>query len=451
MNSLFKVPLFPDEQLRSHLSRLAHANGRTARLFCSDLGIDADKLLRGDLDNIDKFANLVSLPPAEVFRAALSEEGKEVATAGVRVGKRRLSGHVRFCPSCWQEDEARDDRLPGTRRYLRSVWLLQQYRTCALHGRRIADLGALPRQRNVDFCQLVNLRDSDIRTQTTTSHPEVPSALDCFLHDRTAGQTRYGPLLDGMELAFALELSVRFGVALRHGKHVGQKYISEDELVLASAASIAALREDRDGPGMALDRIIDAPALPSIRNGAALYGQLNPWLCRMKHHPGFGSFAAVLREHAIANVDLPSGSEVFGPVETTPWVTIPRIAKEVGLSPVTIVDRFREAGMITGPVNDALIPRATFDKFRRSIADRVTISDAARDILGCRLDRSIDPGLRKEQVSLSLISFLYGLSFVGKIGVSDEALSGAAARPCVTTALSGRRDLELRPTRTFAS
>lgn len=398
MSGLLKIPFFANEAMFSFISRVAYANGRLAAYsFCADLGMTLSGLLKGELQQIEKLSDLTGVSSDQLNRAVSVEEAGEVRIGDILIGRKsRITNHMRYCPVCWEEDEDNSSRSWGIQRYARSAWQIRDYRCCALHNRRIIDLGRPSRQRTIDFCSALHLRVADILKESARSLPEPASPVDQFVHDRMDGRKRHGPLLDEMEMGFALDLSLRFGIALTFGKHQPYKALTEPQLESATIAGFKALSGGYDYLYDALDRIVDDPTLPSIRNGAALYGPLYEWLRRMGGQPGAGTVQTKLREHAVARVRLPSGSEVFGTIEATPWLTLPRIAEEVGLSPFAVIGRFREAGMVNGPVKDVLIPRAIFEKFRDSIAPPMTIENAARKVLNCSFElfhEIVDTGL----------------------------------------------------------
>lgn len=395
MSGLLKVPLFADEAMFSFISRVAHANGSLAAYsFCADLGMSLSGVLKGELQQIEKLSYLTGMSTDQLSRAVSVEEAGEVRIGNVLIGRKsRITNHMRYCPVCWEEDGSRSSEI---QRYARCAWQIRDYRYCAIHNRRIIDLGRPSRKRTVDFCGALDLRAADILKENARSLPEQASPVDQFVHDRMDGRKSHGPLLDEMEMGFALDLSLRFGIALTFGKHQPYNALTDAQLESATIGGFKALFGSRDTLDDALDRIVDESTLPSIRNGTALYGPLYEWLRRMESQPGAMAIQARLREHAIAKVKLPSGSEVFGEIERTAWITLPRIAEEVGLSPFAVIHRFREAGMVDGPVKDVLIPRPTFEKFRDSIVPPMTIEYAARKALNCSFEvfhEIVDAGL----------------------------------------------------------
>ncbi|WP_037083774.1 hypothetical protein [Neorhizobium vignae] len=243
-------------------------------------------------------AGCSTLPKAnkvEAFGAAVSRGGtifeatvETNRTYALAIGKRTASGKLfaerklpgvrgSEVPCCLADDDKDVARMPGTRRYLRSIWLVTSVVSCSRHERRLQQPQVHGSNLNCpDIAAVLGAVDLRGAEDAVAGSPPFRSDFDEFVAERISGQRSHGDVLDRVSLSTAIDLCQLFGMASR----IGQRFrgVAPHELSLASNAGYLALRRGEAGVGEVL-RQLAAQHPPRSRCGAhGLYGKLYAYL-----------------------------------------------------------------------------------------------------------------------------------------------------------------------------
>lgn len=214
MARLLQVPLFSDEILLSYLGRFASANGRaTSKELCRDFGRSYEGIAQGEIRSISEFAALSDARETDLARQSAALSLKDgVLLFGERYLKSQIARNViRVCPRCVAEDDAAEDRMPGTRRYRRAQWLLWDYHTCEKHSCSLIALG-----RQIPSHDFLDGIEVDVALQHQIENPvwNARAVAERFLSERLSGYRRHGDLLDNLSTSAVLDVSQVLGSAL---------------------------------------------------------------------------------------------------------------------------------------------------------------------------------------------------------------------------------------------
>ncbi|MCY1315068.1 TniQ [compost metagenome] len=343
MADLFKVPFFEDEIMTSYVSRIARANGRSSSYaFCTDLGLDIHAINRGEEDAVENFAGLLRVPSGDLVARALKldEKGNAVFDGGV-FGKHTLrKTKPGTCPECLAEDESDLKRMPGTRKYQRVSWLFADVRACVRHSCQLVLIDGFLDHRRMDF-QLM-LDDQGARVSAAPIHrPATP--FEVFVCERLAGRKAHGDFLDSFSLSALISLCTLFGIAAEYGKHTTRRSLDDEQLAVASNRGFGILEQGEVGIRAILSELATIDKSINTRGGMTLYGRLYRRL--LASHPGaeIDRIRTIVREYTVANIPLLPGSDVFGPIEGSPWRTVSDVARESNIA-TSVVYKLLEAG-----------------------------------------------------------------------------------------------------------
>ncbi|MBB3979579.1 hypothetical protein GGQ64_004823 [Rhizobium azooxidifex] len=344
MRGLLRVPFFADELLLSFLARTAAANGRLElRHFCSDLGLDFRGIVRGESAATAAIASALEYPTDlfEKRRLALLGSrcvrfGGETFFAGIM-----SYGAVHYCPECIAEDDSDQGRLPGTRRYMRTVWSLHSAEICTRHSRRLVTVRETAwSARSLEAYVPLDQSFSYVRPSAS---PEriAPNTFDIFVSERLSGYARHGPVLDALSLSACIELSPHVGMASIFGRSYSHRKPDFETLRRARMRGHDVLREGESGIQDLLDKI--APAFNAdSRNCAELYGGV--FDCLGRRPSAYKPVRAILAAHAM--VRYPRLSPGAFPGCTEALVPIETISKVAGVSLRTTCTYLRQHGLI---------------------------------------------------------------------------------------------------------
>lgn len=389
MAGLLQIPLCQDEVLTSYVSRLARANGRDrSSTFCCDLGLDFSRLSMADEAEVNRLTEIVGKPADMLRQATVRYEEKTVRYRGhtIRLAA-AYKNTFRYCPRCFHDDELSEDRIPGTRRYRRAIWMFKAVQACPDHGCRLESLPGNFDSKGVrDFNAILDDQSAALDRQYVNVVDRLPVPLEYFIKDRLAGVTRHGVLLDQLPFGIALDLCDIFGVASMFGKEQRAASLSTEDLAAACNQGFAVLSAGDAGLRELLDRL--GTLGPSARaGGRVLYGRLYETLKDRRPEPEYLPIKSFIREHAIATVPFVPGDEIFGPVQETQWLTPLQAAKAIGISGPKMTDLLRELGEIQpgAPARAvARVHRNTVNRMRKQIGEPIR-SAAASEILGCEI------------------------------------------------------------------
>ena len=394
MTTLLQVPLFDDEVLPSYISRLARANGnRSAILMCRDFRISYDKLLIGDQTAIDQLAGLTIYDSLRLtYSAVVVGERKTVTLAGETFEKSDLHlNEFHFCPKCFADDERRIERMPGTRRYRRTAWLIGGVKTCVHHACRLEVLHKY--RRVTDFSTLLDSRKLEIDGHTRNVRTATPDALEAFIYERMLGKKEHGDFFNDTSLHVAIDISRFIGVALAFGKTMRHVALSRDQLDEALRRGFRFLRDE--GFGSALDALA-SEATPNSTGIYSTYGTLTELLLARRKSKDYDRLRELLHAHAGTTIAARQRSQFqMGLGTSKSWTSLTEIADQTGLGRYEVWTRLTGAGFLIAGQRAGKIPTTAMELFDGPMRDLVTPRNVYK-ILGCNretYDGLVEAGL----------------------------------------------------------
>nr|WP_281500969.1 TniQ family protein [Rhizobium binae] len=375
--------MFDDETLTSYCSRLAAANATTATDFCKDMGFQFQDVINGSASAVRELAEHGAIPIVRLQMACVRDVARELEVNGeVFPRKAYPRTRLRICPSCLQDDDASEDRMPGTRRFMRRSWALRFLRTCPEHQRPIVDLGPSPlgSPRNHDFTEGLEALYDDVRVAMMEpwSRREL-SDFEWFLLRRLDGCKRDGELLDGMSLYAGAHLCEIVGSVRLFGTKITEKELSEDKLWAAAKDGYEFLREGQKG----LIRFLDVmharhPSIPPDCGGQKLYGRMYN-IMRESADPFWVPIKNAIRDYAFAVLPLIKSSEIFGRREDSEYLSDTEIQELAAMRPGHV----RKMAVASGLIDPSLltggaIPRSVVMRLIDLLKDWLLPVEAAK-------------------------------------------------------------------------
>lgn len=340
MTGLLRVPFFHDETLVSFASRMARANGRDdLRKFLVDLGIKPLKVSHGEEDEVRRLADIFDMP-ADLLRSRSIKVGNggSMELAGARFHKRALlRTSFRVCTRCLAEDEMDATRMPGTRRYARTIWMIPSVTACCRHDRELETL-EVPASGIPDFCRALELSHEKLAAHASMGAERKATDFEVFVARRLDGVREHGNVLDAVSLSTAIDLSQILGMAARHGRNFTLTQTGDEELRETANEGFQALRAGEDGVLAVLDRVAEERSRSFNRGGGyAIYGSLYFALLRP---PRCGDEYERVRElisrHARERMAILPEARVFRKMNGVSWTSINSVVKQTGLHPATV-------------------------------------------------------------------------------------------------------------------
>ncbi len=381
---MFRVPHFDDESLTSFCSRFAAANGITATDFCRDMGITFQEVINGANRAILALSDLGGIPrerlqSSAVLRDPLNPKGWKVERE-VFNSNRFARSRVRFCPLCFASDDQCEDRMPGTRRYIRKTWPLRFLRSCPLHGCEIVDLGPtdLGASRCHDFMETYDLVFEEIRASIMTPKPRSITDFETFVVERLNGTKCHGNILDRLPMELGGLLCELVGTAVVHGKLSRLIDLEDGALGVASQVGFSYLRAGIGGLHLFLDEMHSSysPAQCDY-GGQPMYGTFYKNLAG-RQDAEFDFIKREIHDYAFKTMPLTSSASVFGTSPDARYVSFEELYREHGINPsylhkTSIVMGMRDPN---SPRSGSL-PKDLAEKLVQTIDDAVLPAEAA--------------------------------------------------------------------------
>jgi hypothetical protein len=311
------VPLGTEETPASYCSRLAAANGSTARDFCLDFGIKFQAVVDGNVRALDTVAELGRLGSDRLashsFRRVqdrLYEHRGQLLTRSSLIRDR-----VRVCPACLVEDIASGQGIEPTLAVtFRASWLIHAIKTCTTHGLRLMCIarantpGAMH-----DFAANVAGAVRRLRLILSTAETSMPTKLETYVLDRLAGKSG-PPFLDQLPLYAAIRSSEMIGAVSVFGRTANLKRLTDVEWGLAGADGFAILAGGRPTiDGFLSDLQATYPYSRSSNDGPqALFGRFYQFLAFGAEDAAYDLFRDIVAEHVFANQPVGPGEMVLG-------------------------------------------------------------------------------------------------------------------------------------------
>jgi hypothetical protein len=427
MVRLLRVPLLPDEVLTSFASRTARANGRaSARFLCADIGISYNKLAAGDRSAVTKFACIVDVPVEDLLgRAIITGERKDFTIAGERFQSNAIQKlRLRFCPRCFEADDANEALKPGTRRYRRSAWLVSAVEVCPFHSCRIAELEP-HREERTDLYELLDQRQAEIQCLSQAAIIMPSGKLDEFIHGRLLGQRQDYGLATDMPAYEALFLGNLVGVAKLFGKHQPVQGLSKAQMNAATRVGFERLTLGEDEFRRVLGEIASQG---DENNGKRKSGGLYETYGRLFRHLSiqpadsvYAPFLEMIAKHGADTMIIRGRAHVMA--GSKKWISISEISRRTALNHSVVRRRLIDAKVIDGSGPVSKVPAAAMAIFENS--GRLMKRGEACRFLGCDtdlIDRLVAAGLlRRSNPFLDLAATRRSRQMTSDFSESDLA------------------------------
>ncbi|SFM31098.1 TniQ family protein [Methylobacterium pseudosasicola] len=280
----------------------------------------------------------------------------------------------RFCPHCIADDlvGAPPDVPLAARAWLRRDWIVDQVRTCHVHGVRLMESSRTKGQAVVDFSAIVAgevlPRLSSLRTDAVEA---VPGEFEEWVARRLDGVREPTNWLDGVPLHAAIATCESLGVQTLGPRRVRIRDLDDQEMATASLAGFRIAAAGEASIERFLDRLVVRGHAAGSVGLTNAYGHILAVVERDLDDQGFQRLRDIVRRHAIDNVPLPSGSNVLGEVLIERRIhTSASAAAASKTSPSTLKAIFARTG-IAPTAGDPGQPRLTIrvDEFEERLRE----------------------------------------------------------------------------------
>lgn len=343
------LPPIAGETTVSWCSRMArfHAN-----LDCADwlqmMEISRQSVVDTNAACVGRLSGLTGVPAEDIEACGVRPVGNRsfrhrAETFGANFA---LRTHTTYCPACLLED-ANVANASGDSRVGRVIWAFSPVRTCPQH--RIA----LHRRRNRGFFEqfqdmnLVAPCDPELELQAAKSQPRNASPLQRYIELRFQGLAQ-SDWLDGQDADQASRACEIIGACMLFGAHTNLDSLSFSQWDDAGAAGFEAAVTGPSGIGKALEAIASQSWKAKRTCGApAAFGCLYRWLQFPRGQKDPGPIRDVVRQHILDTMAVDPGTQLFGKVVAKRLRhSVPSLARETGLHPVTLRSALVEIGLV---------------------------------------------------------------------------------------------------------
>lgn len=357
----FAPPHRPFEPPTAYASRIAAAYGLEAKEFCSDQGVGFLRLVRGNIEAINRLARLGGVESPNLMACAFETLGQyEILHRGQTFRREDLvTDRLDVCPRCLLDDIARADAVVAdTAGTLRAEWCLDVVDTCPVHRQAMVTLqtGRGPAY-GFDFANALAPLIERLPDMAEQAEHRQPTELQSYLLARLDGRKTCVPYLDAMNPSAAVRTCEMLGAAARFGGRVQSDRLDRPRLRDARVAGfqIATAGE------CAIRRLLDTLSTTYIgakpRNEPAArlaFAALNNFLHilplrRTWKDDAFEPLRATVRDFIKANFPLKPGEIVLGEtIAETSVHSTATLAKAVGAGVKRVGKLLQIAGVI-GP------------------------------------------------------------------------------------------------------
>ncbi|MGC1495038.1 MAG: TniQ family protein [Sulfitobacter sp.] len=252
-----KLKLQKDETIMSFVSRLAARNGPSfVQDFCSDMGLNWQKLIYSDAIEIDRLAGLVDISSVDLIpRALVSIDRRRCKLSGQLLAARSfLRREQKLCPGCVQRDE-QDKGEFGV--FGRREWLLASFRVCPIHSCQLLTLPRVSFPRHpADFFRRYESCRKLISRHQLISHPHQESTWESYLVERLA-QVDGRRWIDQFDLDATMRIVQNLGVIAVYGPNAREAELGQEELPTACRAGFVAASGTEDQVVSALSSVCE--------------------------------------------------------------------------------------------------------------------------------------------------------------------------------------------------
>ncbi|MGF9565113.1 TniQ family protein [Neorhizobium sp. BT27B] len=306
---LLSVPFHPDEVLMSFLARTARANGSPhLPRFFADLGIDGPGVFSGSLPAMAKLGNLIGWSPEDLLsRHPCSRGDGRVSFCGSAFDRNSvLRSTFRYCRRCLEHDEQQEDRMPCTRTYVRTSWIVPAMYVCERHSMRFDSPHPPKRSRwpAPDFSLMLDMC-SNRGKEAGTEHS---TPFETYVSDSLAGKCGHGDVLDTLPLPSGITLCTLVGMSATFGREYMMRMDPEVERQVR-AAGYSILKSGEDGLRRHLELLAGGERVSS---GAGLFGRIARDVSFMDRNREFARVRSLMDEIAFSRGISPRAPSKIG-------------------------------------------------------------------------------------------------------------------------------------------
>ncbi|WP_312403709.1 TniQ family protein [Rhizobium sp.] len=335
-----------DEPPVEFAARLAKANGYSSlRTLLNSAQIDGQKLRFGDLNTLNKVANLAgsSLELQAKYSVPKSSVGGRWKLGHAQFTKEtRRGSRIRICPCCILNDVEHETGRPFSGAYFRASWQTRAVSNCARHRRPILEM-TVPTKRVREFSNEIAANIDLIRSAASDQYTAIDVSADKYLEDRIHGIAS-NQFLDTFEAHVIVDLASYLGT-----------FILANQAALA-CSEIKLLPSDPRSTGFLLIsqgekkiRDVMATIIGYLRpaNCEAIYSNdFGRWLRRNASLPEFANVVELFQDIGERNLPFGVGDVCIIPTRRRYLHSIKSASKEYGVTVNRISKLLVENGIL---------------------------------------------------------------------------------------------------------
>lgn len=344
------VPLGSSETPASYASRLAAANGLSARDFCHDWNLRFQSIVDGEADAIRVIARLGGVDPDVLIAHAFVKVGPRTfdhrGERLVRNALRRSRVHV--CAVCLLDDIKSNPKLsPALAIHNRAAWMIDCVRTCPFHTAGLLQVAQETNPHAIhDFVRSAEPSLHCIERLAAMAPQRHPTALEKYVMARLDG-VRKSAFLDSLDLYAAIHTCDIIGAVDLFGRTVNLQRLGDHDWLRAGESGFLIARGGADTISDFLSRLQNTHKGRGRDGLQAPFGRVYQWLAFFAKDRAYDPVRRIVAEHIRAHFPAGPGDTIFGlPVTERKQHSICTLASESGLHPVRLRKTLRAAGII---------------------------------------------------------------------------------------------------------
>ncbi len=300
------------ESPTSFVSRLASLHKiDSARIFCSDLGLNFRHIIIGDQVELKRLSDLTGADfPSLVNNAFQSGTDGWHFRNQLLLKSSVLRSAFRVCPHCIAEDICRSTMLREVAVYGRAIWFIVHLRTCPIHRAPIIRAtDALISRLTHDFSYAMEGLVKKLTFENTHPAPRNLTLLEEYLSSRLDGESGKYPWLDSHEFSVVAQLCEAVGAVTIHGRDTKVNILSDDDWNSAGAAGFEIVSKGAPAICDWLGQMRSAnPYNGAAHEGPqAVFGTFYKWLAFSAQNRAFDPVRELLRQHIIETFPVGPG------------------------------------------------------------------------------------------------------------------------------------------------
>jgi len=342
-----------DESPVSFVSRLARFHGiPSARMFCSDLGLNFRRIVNGDRKTLATLSYLSGASLSTLLSNAVQSHG-----GNWRIGQEQLlkssliRGAPRVCLSCLTEDAAASDLSADIAIYGRTRWLISHIRSCSRHGIALVTAARPGHSSEThDFSMILGACAPELALLARKVTPLDASRLESYLLTRLNAVTGGSPWLDQLEFSAAARTCELIGAVANHGRKAKLATLSDKEWHSAGDTGFEIASQ---GESAIRAWLTDLQAVYSYNRtanegGQATFGKFYEWLALSAKDACFDPVKNLVRRHIVETTPVGLNDIVFGKsVEKRMLHSVFTASKEFKAHPKRLRKIFVATGLVS--------------------------------------------------------------------------------------------------------